>query len=179
MKESRSALFCFGKQHVLFYLLLHKLQSTHNMPLYRIFEHTHSGLRWVLLVFFLLAIYRFFMEGYRSIKSPKTILFGKLTVVVAHIQTLLGLVLYFFLSPKVHFEAAAMKNTFQRFYLVEHISMMLIAVILLTIAWVKGKKKPDTASRARYLFIWFTIALIIIIAAIPWPFRTALGGGWY
>lgn len=149
------------------------------MSIYRIFEHTHSGLRWVLLVLFVLAIYRFFKEGYRGNKSTKTMLYGKLTVIVAHIQTLLGLVLYFFLSPKVHFEAAAMKNTFQRFYLVEHISMMLLAVILLTIAWLKGKKKLETSAGARYLFIWFIVALVIILAAIPWPFRQALGGGWF
>lgn len=149
------------------------------MTLYRIFEHSHSGLRWVLLILFLLAIYRLFMEGYRGRKSPKTMLYGKLTLIFAHIQTALGLVLYFFLSPKVHFEATAMKNAFQRFYLVEHISMMIIAVILLTVVWVKGKKKLETTAGARYLFIWFTIVFIIILTAIPWPFRTALGGGWF
>jgi hypothetical protein len=149
------------------------------MSLYRIINHAHSGIRWVLLILFLLAIYRLFMEGYRSKKSSKTILYGKLTLTFLHIQTVLGLLLYFFLSPKVHFEAAAMKNTFQRFYLVEHISMMLIAVILLTIVWVKGKKKLETSSGARNLFAWFTIIFVIILAAIPWPFRTALGGGWF
>lgn len=149
------------------------------MALYRIIDHTHSGLRWVLIVLFLLALYRFFIEGFtKGAKSPKTLAYGKYTVIVAHIQVLFGLILYFFLSPKVHFHASAMKSTFQRFYLVEHISMMLLAVILLTIAWNKGKKRLPSEGGAKYLFIWFALALLIIIAAIPWPFRTALGGGW-
>ncbi|MBK9292777.1 MAG: cytochrome B [Bacteroidetes bacterium] len=149
------------------------------MSLYSIFEHTHSGLRWVLILLFVLTIYRLFVEAFRGSYSPKTLQFGKFTVIVAHIQVLIGLVLYFFLSPKVHFDPEAMKSTFLRFYLVEHISMMLIAVILLTIAWVKGKKKEAHQKRARYLFTWFVVAFVIILAAIPWPFRTALGGGWF
>lgn len=149
------------------------------MSIYPIFEHTHSGLRWLLLILFLLALYHLFMQGYRGRKSPKTSFYSKLTLIAAHIQTILGLILYFFLSPKVLFEASAMKSTFQRFYLVEHISMMLIAVVVLTVVWIKGKKRLENPNGSRYLFIWFSVALLIMLAAIPWPFRAALGGGWY
>lgn len=131
-----------------------------------------------MLVLFIMAGYQLFMAGFRNRVSTKTLLYPRLTVVLAHIQTLIGLVLYFFLSPKVHFEAAAMKSTFQRFYLVEHISMMLIAVIILTIVWVRGKKQLESGKGAKNMFGWFVVALVIILAAIPWPFREALGGGW-
>ena len=66
---------------------------------------------------------------------------------------------------------ATMKNATSRFWAVEHVFTMLIAIILITIGHIKYKKtlKP---SPTRILYV---IALILILLAIPWPFRAGIG----
>jgi NADH:ubiquinone oxidoreductase subunit 6 (subunit J) len=52
----------------------------------------------------------------------------------------------------------------------EHITMMLIAIVLMTIGSAKSKRKATDKQRFKTLAIWFTIALVIIFASIPWQF---------
>jgi hypothetical protein len=57
-----------------------------------------------------------------------------------------------------------------RFWAIEHITGMLIAIILITIA--RGKAKVLNYNAAAWLYL---IALIIILATVPWPFREGIG----
>jgi hypothetical protein len=77
------------------------------------------------------------------------------------------------MSPKVEFSSGTMSNSVFRFFTVEHTVMMLIAIILVTLAnrWAKQ-------GNVKKVFWHYFIALIIILAAIPWPFRE-LGAGWF
>jgi uncharacterized membrane protein YbjE (DUF340 family) len=59
----------------------------------------------------------------------------------------------------------------------EHILMMLIAAVVLTIGRKKAEKSEDLAKRNKTIVLWYSIGLIIILAAIPWPFR--FGNGWF
>jgi membrane protein DedA with SNARE-associated domain len=70
-----------------------------------------------------------------------------------------------------------MKDSLLRFFLVEHISLMMIAVVLVTIGYVKSDRATDEFKKYKLVVIYFSIALLLILAAIPWPFR-ALGAGW-
>jgi len=99
------------------------------------------------------------------------------TLILAHIQLLLGLALYF-ISPKVIFDAAAMKDSILRFYLVEHISLMLIAIIILTIGYSKSKALFAHPGGAKKAFYYYFISLILILVSIPWPFRIPVAG-WF
>jgi len=65
-----------------------------------------------------------------------------------------------------------MKDKFYRFFWVEHPLMMLIAIILITIA--RGKAKNSNFKSVTWLLI---IALLAILAAVPWPFREIVGQG--
>jgi len=94
-----------------------------------------------------------------------------------HLQLVLGLVLYF-ISPKVVFDASSMKVSLLRFYLVEHIGLMIIAVILITIGYVKSDRTADEIKKYKHVVVYYSIALVLILASIPWPFR-GLGAGWY
>lgn len=135
--------------------------------------HSHSGLRWILLILLIMTIASVF--GKRSGKVAFTDGDRKLslfTLISAHLQALLGLILYFF-SQKVDFSSTTMSSPVHRFFTVEHALMMLIAVILITIGYGKAKK-----ANARGVFMYYLIALIVILLAIPWPFRTALSAGW-
>ena len=87
-------------------------------------------------------------------------------------MALVGLVLYFFLSPITNaaFQnfGAAMKNADLRFYAVEHFLMMLIAVVLVHIGRSKSKKAAQPRKKFGISLVFFGIAYIIMLAAIPW-----------
>ena len=102
-------------------------------------------------------------------------------MVFYHVQFLLGWVLYFF-STKVLFIEGWMKSAtnggMYRFFNLEHALMMTIAFVLLTIGHSKSKKAAP-GKKHKTIAVFYTIALILILAAIPWPFRAALGGSWF
>ena len=88
-------------------------------------------------------------NGYQE-KDRKLALFA---LIFTHVQLILGLILYF-ISPKVQFVAEMMKNSVLRFYGVEHIFMMIIAVVLVTIGYSRAKKKEEAVSKFKTNF-WF------------------------
>ncbi|MCW5911959.1 MAG: hypothetical protein KIT62_12840 [Cyclobacteriaceae bacterium] len=127
---------------------------------------THSTLRYFIIVFLLILLYRSF-QGWQK-KNTFTATDDKVSLwlfILTHSQLLLGLILYF-VSPLVIFDGASMKNAVARYWLVEHIGMMLIAVVLITMARVTAKKMTDAVAKHKRLFIFNLIALVIILAAI-------------
>ena len=143
--------------------------------MYNVLRHAHSGLRWVVLALLIAAIIVAYQKMSKKDvdQAKQPFLFNLIGV---HIQTLIGLVLYF-ISPKVSFAEGFMSVTELRFYAVEHISMMILAAIVITIGYSKAKRQ-EAPQRYKTLFIFNVIGLIIILAAIPWPFR-GLGAGWF
>ncbi len=132
--------------------------------------HAHSGFRWVVLILLILTLVQ-------TLRSRQTGNNGKLplyTLIAAHLQMLGGLALYF-LSSFVQFNSATMKDPLLRFYTVEHSSMMLISIILITIGYSKSKKSENSS---KTLLTFYGIALLLILLAIPWPFR-GLNAGWF
>lgn len=138
---------------------------------------SHSGLRWIVVILFILAIAGLIRAAYQGKSSNRALLFAKLTLIVSHIQLLLGLWLYF-ISPKVVFMAESMKNKVLRFYLVEHIALMVIALAVLTIGYVKYKKTIENQSSAKSMLWYYIISFVLIMISIPWPFR-GMGAGWF
>ena len=90
------------------------------------------------------------------------------------IQLLLGLILYFtgmwFESLKAH-PSEVMKNAAERFFAVEHASMMIIAWLLVHVGRSMVKRGTTDAQKHKRTLIYFGIALIIILLMIPWPFK--------
>jgi len=131
--------------------------------------HLQNSLRWVVLFFLIVSIIKLFTQK-DALKSSKALLIS------THISLLVGLYHYIVgpLGIKMIQSAgigATMKNATSRFWAVEHVFTMLIAIILITIGHIKYKKtlKP---SPTRILYV---IALILILLAIPWPFRAGIG----
>jgi hypothetical protein len=148
------------------------------MSIYSALIHIHSGLRWLVLLFILSVIISSVYQLLKSSYSGKCgNAMNRFALLFTHLQFLVGLILYF-TSEKVRFEAASMKESLFRFYLVEHIALMVIAIILITIGYFKAKNTSDERKKHKALVIYFSIALILILAAIPWPFR-GLGAGWF
>jgi heme A synthase len=141
-----------------------------------ILTHAHSGLRWVALILLLLAIVNAFTSKTYEKKNKMINLFAMVTL---HTQLLIGLVQYFVTSQKVQFIDGWMKNPLLRFYGMEHILLMIIALVLVTIGHSKSKKGTTPEEKFKPIKLWYVIGLLLILAAIPWPFRTVLGGGWF
>jgi hypothetical protein len=83
---------------------------------------------------------------------------------------LFGLLLYFALSPittlAMQNMGGAMKNGAWRFWTVEHPAAMILAVVFAHI----GRPGRGAAPDDRRALIWYGLALVAILAAMPWPF---------
>ncbi len=124
----------------------------------------HSLVRYFVLILLIVLIVKSLM-GWQS-KSEFTGGDNKIslfTLIFTHVQFLLGLILYF-VSPFVVFGGE--RDRTQSYWTFEHISMMLIAVVLITVGRSTMKKLADGPSKHKRLFIFNTIALIIILAGI-------------
>lgn len=94
------------------------------------------------------------------------------TLIVTHIQLLIGIVL-FFVSDYLSVISETgmgevMKNKLLRSNIIEHPLTMIIAVVLITIGYSKHKKKLTSKPKFKMLAIFYTLALILILAKIPW-----------
>lgn len=138
------------------------------MNTYLILKHLHSGWRYVVLALILIAIIAAFAGWFGKNNytngNRKLNLFAMISM---HIQLLIGLVLYF-ISPKVNLGdfGGAMKDSVSRYWAVEHIMMMIIAVVLITIGHSKSKKALTGVNKHKAVAIFYTISLIIILVAI-------------
>ena len=128
--------------------------------------HTHSLLRYVLLALLLIVIIKALISWLG--KKPFISIDNKLSLwllIVAHVQLLIGFALYF-VSPYVQFTESTMKIKELRYWAVEHIVAMIIAVVLITIGRTSMKKINTDEGKHKRLFITNIIALIIIVATI-------------
>ena len=133
----------------------------------------HSILRWMVLLSLTITLVKYIVGwmGNHPWKKTDNIL-GIVFTSLMDLQLLTGLVLYFFLSPITKLAisdfGAAMKNADLRFYAVEHFAMMLIAVVLAHIGRAKSKKAKIDSAKFKTATIFFLIALVVMLAAIPW-----------
>ena len=126
----------------------------------------HSVLRYFVLILIIILVFKS-LAGWmtRSVYTPNDNKISLFTLIFAHTQFLLGIFLYFS-SPFVQFSSETMKDPFIRYWTVEHITVMLIAIVLITVARSTSKKLADGVARHRRLFILNTIALMLIMAGI-------------
>jgi hypothetical protein len=105
--------------------------------------------------------------------TPQDEMWGLLLTISVDLQLLVGLVLYFFLSPITRIGirnfAAAMQINVARFFTVEHAIGMIAAIALVHVGRVKIRKAAEPARKHRLAMILFGIALVLTIISIPWP----------
>lgn len=135
--------------------------------------HTHNLLRWFVLIAFLIVLVMAFRGWFGKKDWTKTDnLMGLLLTIFVDLQLVIGLILYLFVSPftKAAFAdfGAAMKNADLRFYAVEHILIMIVALVLVHIGRVKSKKALISVQKHKKAAIWYGIAFILVLAGIPW-----------
>lgn len=134
---------------------------------------------WAYLVLLLLAVASInSLVGYFAKKEYGATNFriALFTLIVSHIQILIGIVL-FFTAPYLRAfgevgMGGVMKDPTLRLYIVEHPLMMIIAVALITIGYSKHKKKLTSTPKFKLLAIFYTLALVVMLSRIPW-------GNWF
>jgi hypothetical protein len=138
--------------------------------------HLHNFGRWVVLILLLIAIARSFsgMSGDKPFTTGdrKT---GLFLMISAHIMLLVGLYQWFAGPGLAGIQnlgmGGVMKNSVARFWSIEHPFGMLVGIILITIGRGSAKKNiTDKAKHSRSFWFYF-LALVIIVATVPWPFR--------
>ena len=136
----------------------------------------HNLLRWAVLLFGLWTVFSA-MSGiiskrnYTAADSRANFFF----MLSCDIQLLLGLILY---SANSWFnilkEPGTMKNAYARFFSLEHGLLMIIALILVHVGRVSVKKAAMPATKHKRTLLFFGLAIVLILAAIPWPFRETI-----
>ena len=142
----------------------------------------HSLMRWLVLAGVLLALYRAY-KGWLS-KAPYTAFDNRLrhySATAAHIQLVLGLWLYV-ISPVttyfLHHFNEAVHDRELRFFGMEHITMMLLAIIVITITSILSKRRQNDTAKFKTWALGYTLALLIIISSVPWPFSPVVSRPW-
>ena len=133
----------------------------------------HSWLRWAVIATGLIAILGGIIGVARKGQwTPADDRAGLWFILMLDLQLLLGLGLYFFLSPftadAMKDFGAAMKNPGLRFWAVEHAFGMLVGVVLAHVGRVRTRNVEATR-RHKMAAIFFSLALIAILLSIPWP----------
>lgn len=134
----------------------------------------HSHVRWLVLALMLFAILRAVLGYFRGRPFSKTDnAIRHWTATMSHIQLVLGMLLYF-QSPVVKYFWEDPKMGFQIFDLgffgLIHALLMLASIVVLTIGSALAKRRTSDQEKFKTMLIWFSIALLLILIAIPWPF---------
>lgn len=144
-------------------------------------QHLHGTLRWVVLILLVLSIVKAFsgMSAGRSFGDGDRKR-GLFTMISLHLQLVLGFILYFGKGWSAMLgNAEAMASTVMRFFSLEHMATMTLAVILGTLGYSLSKRADNDRSKFRRQAIWFTVCLVLILSSIPWPFREGFEAyGW-
>jgi len=145
------------------------------MTLYSFLLHLHSGFRYIVLLLVLLAIIRAWLGWLGKVayseSHRKLNLFALISV---HTQLLIGILLYF-VSPFVKFSSDTMKDATTRYWTVEHLTGMLIAIVLITIGHARSKRGATSDAKHKSIAIFYTLALIVIAIIIIFSKRGLLG----
>jgi hypothetical protein len=142
----------------------------------------HNLFRWLILIFgfwtLISAISGLSSKRIYSANDGRASLFFMISM---DIQLLLGLALYFIGGWYAGFSdmSATMKDPMVRFFTVEHSLMMIIAWILVHAGRASVKKAFNSGGKFKKTLIFFGIALLLILIAIPWPFREVITRPWF
>lgn len=133
----------------------------------------HNWLRWLVLISGVVIVV-FSWIGWRRSASwgKRDRLWGMVFNSSMDLQLLVGLLLYFVFSPLTTSAfsnfAAAMQNAAQRFFVIEHGLVMVLAAVFAHLGSVFSKKAADDAGKFRRAAIWYSLALLFVLAMIPW-----------
>jgi len=135
--------------------------------MYETIQSVHSILAYAALGLLVLAsINAIFGLTSKKLFTDKDLRLSLFTLIICHIQLLVGLILYF-VSPLGLEQLGNMSDSARPLSL-EHPLTNIIALVLITIGWSKHKKEESNNGKFKKIAIFYTIGLILLLAMIPW-----------
>ncbi len=145
--------------------------------MYSFFLTLHSLIRWVVVVVAVVTVFRG-VRGWIGKRDwePLDERLGLFFSIAVDVQVLLGLLLYMFLSPITTTGLSdfgqAMADSAFRFWTTEHAIPMIVALILVHVGRAVIRRATQDSKRHRWTAIFFGLATLVILLAIPWPFSS-------
>lgn len=138
--------------------------------MYTGFQHLHSYLAYFVLATIAYSILyvtiKFVKKSTFSEKVRKVTL---IAFIASHVQLLVGLVIYV-ISPLglSNLSSEAMGGAISRLYALEHPLVMIIAILLISVGYIKAKKPGDDARRFKTIILFYGMGLLLMLTRIPW-----------
>ena len=138
----------------------------------------HNLLRWIILLLLLVNIVHHISVNKPFTKADES--WGRWLLIASHIMLLLGL--YQWIAGALGLNAIQdrgmgdlMKDKAGRYWAVEHLVGMIAAIVLITVGFASRKRAATNEKKHRMAFVFYLLALIIILAMMPWPGREQVG----
>ncbi len=140
--------------------------------MYTALLHTHSTLRYLMLILLLATVTKALAGHFGNKAYTETDRkLGLYTLITTHLQLLVGLTLYFvspMISGAMEDMGATMKNAELRFYVIEHLSVMLLGIIMITIGYSRVKRTTDVTKKSLRTAIFYGIGLLLVLLRMPY-----------
>ena len=141
--------------------------------LYSFILPLHSIARWLVILSALAVVGRAFYAWLSKKEwTPLDNRLGMLYPMMMDIQLLIGLILYFFASPVtaqfLQNIGGSMQNPDLRFFGLEHIFYMILALGIAHAGRTLSRKAKDAASKHRAAALLYGLSVVVVLLAIPW-----------
>jgi hypothetical protein len=142
--------------------------------MYEIIRSLHSGWAYVALLLLIVAVINSLIGLFSKkdyLEKDKKI--GLFAVSAVHMQLVFGFIIYF-VSPAGFMNilnlgmGEVMKNAALRLTVIEHPFINILAIVVMTIGWVKHKKQTDKFVKFKTVAVYFALTLLLILSRIPW-----------
>ncbi len=140
--------------------------------------YLHSLLRYAILIMAAVVAFQCLAGMLSKKKFKKSNRLSALFLLIfCDLQLVFGLVLYYFkiIETGIYKSAGLMKDTYSRFFAIEHSLSMVIAIVLVHMGYNVAKKNMDDDRKFKRLFWCSFIALCLFMAMIPWQFKQVVG----
>jgi len=138
--------------------------------MYTTLKDLHSYWAFIVLIVLIAAVVNALMRSKKEY-SEKSFRIALFSLIVSHIQLILGLILYF-VSPLFDLwntlGSGVMKDAEARLNLVEHPLINILAIVLITIGYSKHKRKVESSKKYKTILIFYTLGLLLLLSRIPW-----------
>jgi hypothetical protein len=138
-----------------------------------LFLSLHNLARWAVVIAAIIAIVRAYRGwfGHKDwVKMDDRA--GLLYVTLFDTQVLIGLILYFFFSVSSQVTlgnfGAAMANPVDRFFGLEHLVFMVVALVFAHIGRIRVRKAAAALSKHKQAALFFSVSVLVTLYAIPW-----------
>lgn len=156
--------------------------SEKTVEMFQVLTFLHAATRWLVLAALIYVIFRAYrgkLRGAAFSKGDNAV--RHWTATIAHVQLTIGIILYT-QSPLVKYFwnnfSVAVRNPDAVFFGLFHIAMMLGAVVLVTVGSSLAKRRAADGEKFATMVRWFSVALAVILLAVPWPFYPFAARPW-